>query len=173
VEEIKMSTAEELLRWLDDDIYIPFAATNTQAVAALPVRDPVIVVGRSLDHRRLLVIENAGDSDNDSHELESPQLTSTGTQALYEAEREKRFQLEMDANCELNCQFATLFHVVALHRSKLEKTSTMTHNRNLIAQDLIKELVEANQNQRSELKQVLGVFQALRTPNIARPTRSR
>jgi hypothetical protein len=172
VEEIKMSTAEELLRWLDDDIYIPFAAaTNMQAVAALPVHDPV-VVGRALDHKRLLVIENAGDSDNDSHELESPQLSSTGTQALYEAEREERFKLEMDAHSELNCQFATLFHAAALRRTNLEKTSTMTHNRNLIAQDLIKELVEANQNQRSELKQVLGVFQALRAPNT-RTTRSR
>ncbi|CUG92090.1 Hypothetical protein, putative [Bodo saltans] len=159
-----MPTAAELLKWLDDgeDIYIPRAAT----LALSHISNPM--------NRKPVVIEDEEDSDNDTLEVElshakqtslGPSPYDNAAQLLANSEHETRTNLVIEAHSELNFLLGSAFHSLAHRRAQIDKNSTITHNRNLIAQDLIKELVEASQHQRSELKQVLGMFQTFGTPS--------
>lgn len=145
-----MSNAADLLRWLEDETAGVFVST--------------IQTASSVHNSRPVMVDDVDDSDAEScaradapaHKMCKALLN------LLENEASERLRLVDDGWGELLTNTSLAWQSLILVKTAAEsKSSTAINNRNLIASDLLKELVEANQSQRSELKQVLGLFQAI------------
>lgn len=149
-----MSNAADLLRWLEDETAGVFVST--------------IQTASSVHNSRPVMVDDVDDSDAESSNgsgarADAPAHTMCKALLnLLENEASERLRLVDDGWGELLTNTSLAWQSLILVKTAAEsKSSTAINNRNLIASDLLKELVEANQSQRSELKQVLGLFQAI------------